>query len=277
MSYLVNTLSPQFVLPSNIAIGALQGAMSNVGMQVNPWGGMMNPWGGMMNPMMMQRQGTEVESSSKPSTPAGLETLTGDDLVSARVDADEFPVTDAHVERAGKFVSAAKDILVQNGRTISKDKWEILDTIFDKVKSNPMLAEAFIAKANDTTFEKSSDNTETLLGCYQSALVEKYNGFGDGKTSETADRQVQKLKDDLEIAVGDRNEKVWNEFNSEYKADRAHTTDGFGSTFNRNRENIIAGGIGAAGIGTACLLGGPIGWTIGLGALGVGAFKFFNK
>lgn len=243
-----------------------------------PMNGMygMNP-AMMMNPIMAQNltatqtpsnQGTNVETTTKSTR------LTGDDLITARIDADEHPVTSAHLAKAEELAITAKQILSGNGNQVD---FTALDAIFYEVKKDPALADAFVQVANDLEFDKANNNTKTLLGSYEAALIEKYNGFGDGKNAQDAAAKVAKVKADLKLNVSERNEDSWSKFSANSSADKANTSDTFVDRFKKNKESILTAGlIGggattvAAGLATFGVLNSwnPVGW-VALAAAGI--------
>lgn len=267
MTYLMNTLTPSFSTPNSFMTNNLANAWNNV-----PVGTFnMDCINGQCFPYPTQTQTTQKGSTVESNQTVKKERLVGEDLVSARVDAEEYPVTETHMAQAEELVYVAKDILSKDGDDISSQEWSTLDKIFNEVNKNPMLAEAFVNASNDIEFEKENDNTTTLLGCYESALIEKYNDWGNGKDASDAQAKVSKIKADFKKNVADRNEDVWSDFDNAHNIDQGNTTDSLIDRIKvgqdggaiRTTAGIVGGAAAVAG-GAALIAGtnfwNPIGW-----------------
>ncbi|MEI8378071.1 MAG: hypothetical protein WCF95_06000, partial [bacterium] len=153
---------------------------------------------------------------------------------------------------------------------MSEKDIQTVTKIFSELNKNPMLAEAFVKEANETTL---TGNTTTLLGKLEQVLTKT-----QGK--KAAQETIADIKENLKKNVAGRNPELWSEFDSKTKKDsnniKTSTTDKIMNKISKNPlSSAVVGiaGLGLAGWGAAALIG-AVGLPVVAGVAGVAALGF---
>lgn len=178
----------------------------------------------------------------------------------------EFKVTDAHKEIANHYIDAAKEILKKSPSEINHQELAALQTIFEEVNKNPMLADAFIQKANKVSFSSEGGKTSTLLGSYEQALTKTLG-------QKEAKKQIAEVKGALSKNVSGRNAEAFEKFETENTKDASNikytASDKFGEKLRNNPMSTATLGIAAGGLGLYGLTKGGIALTKAVGVKGL--------
>lgn len=189
-----------------------------------------------MNGFYSKEEMAEAEKASKNS----VGSLHGEELKEARhSNTGDYAVTEEHSTVAAKYMDVAKEILKKEPELMTEKEIETVEKIFNQVSKNPMLAEAFVKQANETTF---AGKTTTLLGTYEQVLT-KHHG------QKAAKEVVSEIKENLKQNVEGRNSKLWSEF--EEKADKdSHNVDytTIDKAMNNPGKVVGFGALGVAGL-----------------------------
>lgn len=189
------------------------------------------------------------------------ESLNGEELKKARTsNKGNYKVTAQHSDIASQLIDLAKESLNKAPEMMTEKDIQTVEKIFSELNKNPMLAEAFIKEANETTL---SGKTTTLLGKYEQVLT-KHLG------RKAAKANIADIKENLQKNVEGRNSELWEEFDSKTKRDSNNVEYSAMDKAIHNPEKIA----GFTILGTAGLLGSRY---IAKKALTPAAFSTLNK
>lgn len=209
-----------------------------------------------MNGIMSKEEMAEAEQSSKNPSQG----LYGEELKAAKTsNKGDYKVTKEHSEVASQYIEVAKDVLKKDSSMMTEKDIQTVEKIFAEINKNPMLAEAFIKEANETTL---AGKTTTLLGRYEQVLTKRH---GQKAAKET----ISEIKENLQQNIEGRNSKLWSEFEEKsYEDSKNVEYSKFDKIMNNPGKAI---GYGVAG--TAAVVG-TYKLTKGATKLAVGAEKF---
>lgn len=170
----------------------------------------------------------ETENKALEDIKASVSPFRGADLENAKTsNKGAYEVNEAQTIMAENAVEKIKEILKKDPSTVSEAEAEEIKECFSVLKQNPMIADAFITKANTTSFKGKNSTATTLLGSYQQVLT-KLHGKKD------AEETITEIKDDLETTVGQRNSTEFNTFNTKYDSDKKNVKYSFGDKLKRH-------------------------------------------
>lgn len=173
--------------------------------------------------------------------------LSSDELQKARTsNKGAYQVTTAHKEIAVQMVEGVKDILKKDPASVTEEELKKLEDVFSALRRNPMLSEAFVKEANNTTFKSEKGKTSTLLASYEQLLTEK-----KGRT--IAKERISEVKSELAENVKDRNADEWKKFDEKSTKDVANVEVTFGSRLAEKaaKHPVSVGVVGLATAGVA--------------------------
>ena len=164
--------------------------------------------------------GIESPEQQVPQDPSA--SLSGKVLEAAqKSNTGAYAVTEQHSAIASQCVEAAKKILSKENP--SEAELQQIEEIFNKLNQNPMLAEAFVTEANQTTLPtSSSSNTITLLGRYQEILT-KTQGITAAK------EKTDEINSKFAKNVQGRNSKAYELFNQKYENGSEAVNENYGT------------------------------------------------
>lgn len=210
--------------------------------------------------------------SEEDDLKSSVSSLDDDDLEKAKnSNKGIYEVNEAQTAMAKNAVARIKEILKKDPSDVSEAEAQDIQNCFSALKENPMLADAFITKANKTTFKGENSATTTLLGSYQQVLSKLH-----GK--KEAEDQIKEIKTDLEETVGKRNSTAFTTFSNKYDSDKENIK-GYGLIDKAKRNPLPAAflGLTAAGALTGTIALGCKFKTLGkfgllaAGVIGLGA------
>ena len=136
--------------------------------------------------------------------------LYGEELKAARnSNTGDYKVTEEHSEVANQYMDATKEILKKEPEMMTEKDIQSVEKIFAELNKNPMLAEAFVKEANETTL---SGKTTTVLGRLEQALTKQQG-------QKAAKEIMSEIKENLKQNVEGRNPELWSEFEEKSNAD----------------------------------------------------------
>jgi len=164
----------------------------------------------------------------------------------------DYKVTDAQAQMASQVIEQVKEVLKKDPSEVSEEEAEGIKKVFSDLSKNPMIAEAFVKEANETSFRGKNGKTSNLLASYEQVLT-NLHGQKDAQDS------ITEIKKELYATIGQRNPESLKEFGKGYTADAANVDYSFTSRLkNKAAEHPFA----ALTVGTA-----------GVAALGYGTYK----
>jgi hypothetical protein len=224
-----------------------------------------------MNGFFSKEEIAEVEKASQSPS----ETFSGSELKAARKShKGDYAVTKQHSALASQYIDAAKEILKKEPVMMSEKDLQTVEKIFAQVNKNPMLAEAFVKEANETTL---TGKTTTLLGRYEQALTKTHG-------QKAAKEIVSEIKENLKQNIEGRNPELFAKFEEKSDKDSKNVEYGFADRVMNNPVKYgpaaVVAGTGAAylgvryGIPAIASKGGLIG--LGVAAVGLAALALFK-
>jgi hypothetical protein len=243
MGQYVNYLTPSFQVAGNVS--AFQNAFDSV-----PVGNFNNSIFNSFPSAQYPSAYSDLNKSSKANNEASivdangqLIPLTDKQIEKARKSNNgEYKVTDTHKEIAKQYIDAAKEILKRDPSTISTGDVETIKGIFEEVNKNPMLADAFIQKANSEKFSAPNGKTSTILGAYEQALT-------NTQGQKAAKDEMANVKKEFKENVSDRNSEAYSKFEDQYSNDSSNVEYSLKAKAMNNPGKVL--GYGIAGLAAA--------------------------
>lgn len=174
--------------------------------------------------------GDDASSEVETSTVNKFGALSGKSLEKARKSSKgSYAVTAEHKQMADKAVKKLKEALTSP--SVSEAQLQEIEGAMEEIQDNPMMAEAFLAKANKTNFGRNGKEM-SFYEAYGQALTKKI-----GK--KAADERIKELKESFEETVSNRNSDVTDD--AEYDSNKV--LDFKGRLMKNASEHKLAAGI----------------------------------